>query len=374
MDITRQIDLDQIYMNRCIALASLGLGVTSPNPLVGALVVKDNVIIGEGYHQAFGQAHAEVNALRNCRDGAEGATLYCNLEPCCHTNKKTPPCVGTIIGAKIKRVVIANLDPNPEVSGEGAQILRDAGLEVVVGILKDEGERLNEIFFKYIQNKGPFVHLKFAQTLDGKIATVLGDSKWISDEAARREVHELRFRYDAVMVGRKTVDNDNPTLTIRMGVDNRGKVPYRIVVGSIRKLNLQAHIFNDEYVSKTIIMTTVEDYQLAPDDIVNDLQNKGIRIIFAGIKKSQFNLREGFLKIGELGIASVLVEGGNTLIRTIFNEKLFDKVSIYVAPKLVGDGEKYFDQKIDYILQAQNFNKASVRTVNDQAVFEGYSH
>ncbi len=362
---TNQEHIDIQFMMRALENARKGLGTVSPNPLVGAVVVKDNIILGEGYHIRSGEGHAEVNAVASCGEkNIEGATIYVTLEPCCHTNKKTPPCTNLLMQRKFKRVVVACLDPNPNVAGNGIKILRDAGIEVVVGVLEKEAKILNEVFFKYIKNKIPFIHLKLAQTLDGRMATINGDSKWITDEAARSLVHQMRLKYDAVMIGRNTLNADNPGLDIRMGVDAKGKTPYRVVVGNPKNINLDSKIFSDEHTDKTILIARVNDYQSAPDEVLNRLDEKKIRVLFAS------DLKEAIVKLGEVGITSILVEGGPMLASTIIEEKLFDRISIFVAPKIIGEGLSYFNYKAEKMADALNFSNAEVKVVGQQALFE----
>ncbi|MDH5581366.1 MAG: bifunctional diaminohydroxyphosphoribosylaminopyrimidine deaminase/5-amino-6-(5-phosphoribosylamino)uracil reductase RibD, partial [Bdellovibrionales bacterium] len=256
----------QIYMEKAISLAINGRGLVSPNPLVGAVIVKDGKIIGEGFHERAGTDHAEVVAIKNAIEDVSGSTLYCNLEPCCHTDKRTPPCVDLLIEKKIKRVVLCNLDPNPKVCGKGIKLLRAAGIEVELGLLEKEGKKLNETFFKFITSGLPFVHLKMAMSLDGKIALANGKSKWITCEDSRKIVHQMRFDYDAVMIGRETLNKDNPKLTIR-DVESFGKCPYRIVMGNPSAMNLDSDLFIDEYKKKTIVLTEVGKWNNASETI-----------------------------------------------------------------------------------------------------------
>lgn len=364
---------DEKYMKRAINLALLGLGTVSPNPLVGAVVVKDGIILGEGYHEVYGSSHAEVNAIKNASQDVAGATLYCSLEPCCHTNKQTPPCTNLIISSKIKRVVISNLDPNPFVAGKGVKLLREAGVEVLAGVLEKEGSEVNEIFFKYIQTGLPFINIKYAQTLDGKIATVSGDSKWISDEAARVEVHKMRLKYDAVMIGRGTLENDNAKLNIRMGVDSKGKIPYRIVVGSIGKINLDNEILSDEHTEKTILVTSVNDYQEAPLEIINHIKDRKIKVIFAKAKDGKLDFSEVFKKIGELKITSVLVEGGSKLISTLIKDNHYDKITAFICPKIIGNGITFYqDDVIEQMKDSIKFKNVSYKIMNDQIIMNAY--
>lgn len=313
---------DIVHMKRCFELAAKGLATASPNPMVGCVIVRDEKVLAEGFHEKRGHAHAERDALLKIED-AVGATLYCNLEPCCHTKKTTPPCVPLIIEKKIKRVVISNIDPNPLVAGLGVKQLRDAGIEVEVGVLEKEGEELNAAFFTSMKLNRPLITLKFAQTLDGKLATMTGDSKWITSEKSRKRAHELRLSHDAVLVGRNTLNNDDPSLTIRHGVEAKGKVPYRIVVGNPKKMKLDAKLFTDEFSSRTVLVAT--------DSIPSELSH---------IKSLPMpaNWNELWKKLNELEIRSVLVEGGPQIISSIATEGAFDGVEVFIAPRILGEG------------------------------------
>ena len=220
---------DEFFMRRALTLARRGLGRTSPNPMVGAVLVRQGEIVGEGYHRRYGGPHAEVEALRDAGENIAGATMYVTLEPCCHRGKKTPPCLDALLGRGLARVVIGTIDPNPEVSGRSVRALEGTGIETTVGVLEEECRRLNEAYFKYIQTRIPFVTLKVAQTLDGKIASSTGDARWISSEASRRLAHRLRSVHDAVLVGIGTVLADDPLLTVRLA---RGRNPLRVIVDS----------------------------------------------------------------------------------------------------------------------------------------------
>ncbi len=239
------------YMRLAINLAKKGMGKTSPNPLVGAVVVKNDEIVGKGYHKRSGEPHAETNALKACGNKAKNATLYVNLEPCCH-HGKTPPCTDIIIKSGIKKLVCAALDPNPQVNGRGISILREGGVEVDLGILEKEAEKLNEVYLKFITTGLPFVMLKVAQTLDGKIATKLGNSKWITQEDSRRFVHSLRASVDAVLVGANTVKRDDPELTVHSA---KGENPIRIILDSTGKISKNSKVIKGSKNGKTIIAT-----------------------------------------------------------------------------------------------------------------------
>tara|TARA_R110000868_G_scaffold55424_2_gene172260 strand:+ start:13404 stop:14456 length:1053 start_codon:yes stop_codon:yes gene_type:complete len=316
--------MDIIYIKRCIELAAQGQLTVSPNPMVGCVIVRNGNILAEGYHQKKGCDHAERDALAKLSD-AKDATLYCNLEPCCHHNKTTPPCVPLIIESGIKKVVISNLDPNPAVAGKGVQQLRDAGVEVIVGVCENAGAELNKVFFTNMTEQRAFVTLKFAQTLDGKLATHNGDSKWISSEASRKRAHQLRQAHDAVLVGSGTLNNDNPSLNIRYGLDSNHQSPWRLVLGSLANMNWQANLFTDNLKDKTMVIT-VDDISSVP----------------AGIKAIQINSPIRFdnlwHKLLSENITSVLVEGGPKLLSSIIEQNAFDGVEVFIAPRILGDG------------------------------------
>ena len=363
------------YIKRCFTLAKKGMGTVSPNPLVGSVIVKDNIILGEGYHEVYGSLHAEANAIKNSSESLIGSTLYCNLEPCCHTNKQTPPCANKIIKSGISKVVISNLDPNPFVAGNGVKILQDAGIEVIVGLLEEEGREINESFFKFIQTNKPFVHIKLAQTLDGKIATDTGDSKWISNNSAREIVHQWRLKYDAVLVGRKTLTKDNPTLNIRMGIDSKGKVPYRIVMGSIEKMDLTYKLFSDEWSHRTIIVTTIESYNNASNTKVEEISAKKIKVVFTDSIDGSMDLNLLLEKLGRLKITSILVEGGRSVITSFIDQKQYDKISFFVCPKIIGNGISYYENEnlID-MKDAISFDNTSVESIDNQVLIHAYKN
>ena len=364
---------DPEYIKKTFDLAKKGLGVVTPNPMVGAILVKDGKVIGSGFHKKAGAAHAEVNAISTASEDVSGSTLYCNLEPCCHFKKRTGPCVDLIIEKKISRVVVANIDPNPLVSGKGIEKLRAAGIKVKFGVLEKEGRRLNEIFFKYIESGFPFVHLKIAQSLDGKLSTSTGDSKWITDEAARKSSHYLRYKYDAVLVGRKTLNNDDPKLSIRMNVKAKGKIPFRVVLGNPQKMKLSSYIFNDKYPEKTIIVTKKSDYDKCSSKVKSFLDSRNIEVLKVSSVKGEASLSEALMELGMLGITSILVEGGKTVISSFINQKLFDRLTVYIAPRLLGNGNNIFENKeIKKISQAIEFEDVKFKTLKNQVIFEGY--
>ena len=322
---------DEFYMRQAIQAAKNAAGRTSPNPMVGAAIVKDGRLIGLGWHRKAGEAHAEIHALNMAGSNAEGATLYVTLEPCSHTGR-TGPCAEAIVKAKIARVVAAVQDPNPLVAGAGFNILRRAGIAVTVGVLEDEARKLNEVFFKWVTKKLPFVTLKTAMTLDGKTAAANGSPIKISGCAAHNLVHQWRDANDAIMVGINTVLTDDPSLTARLQ-DQTGKNPVRIIVDSCAKIPLSAKVLNDN-AARTIIAVT----ENAPEEKLTAIKNKGGEIIKAG-DGARTNLPLLLQKIAAQNICSVLVEGGGTLNFALLREKLADKIHIFIAPKILG-GEK----------------------------------
>ncbi|MFG1500417.1 bifunctional diaminohydroxyphosphoribosylaminopyrimidine deaminase/5-amino-6-(5-phosphoribosylamino)uracil reductase RibD [Halobacteriovorax sp. XZX-3] len=369
-----QASRDIAYMQMALNLAKLGEGTTSPNPMVGAVIVKDGIVLGKGWHKKAGLPHAEPEAIADVAEEQKGelkgATIYVTLEPCCHTNKRTPPCAHELLKHGFARVVVACLDPNPQVAGNGIKILEAAGIECEVGVLEQESMELNRVFFKSMKSNLPFVHLKLAQTLDGKLSTMTGDSKWITDESARKMVHSFRKRYDGVMVGRKTLNNDDPSLNIRFGLDDSGKIPYRIVMGSISKMDPLSKVFNDQYTKKTIIVTTGADYQSAPDDVVKFFTEKQIRIVFAKCERNEIVIEDALAQLKAIGVHSILVEGGGMLASTILKKQLADKMTIFVAPKILGNGIGYYDEQLDSMADALNFKNVEVKNIGSQAMFE----
>ncbi len=321
---------DEAFMRRALELAARARGKTSPNPLVGAVVVKDGAVVGEGYHRKAGEPHAEVHALEQAGSRARGATLYVNLEPCCHFGR-TPPCTEAIIRAGIARVVAATLDPNPLVSGKGVARLREAGISVEVGVLEKEARRLNEVFFKYITTRLPFVTLKAALSLDGKIATAAGESKWITGEEARRFVHELRAQHDAVMVGIGTVLADDPSLTVRLVETERQ--PRRIVVDSRLRIPLESQLVRTAREVPTIVAAVAG---LAPPEKKDALAARGVAVWELPGDQGRVDLGALAAALGRAEVTSVLLEGGATLNAAALAAKLVDKLVFFFAPLLIG--------------------------------------
>ncbi len=323
---------DEYYMAKAIELAKKGAGFVNPNPMVGAVIVKDGRIIGEGYHEKYGQLHAERNALKNCSESPEGATIYVTLEPCCHYGK-TPPCTEAIIENKIARVVVGALDVNPLVAGKGVEILRNHGIEVVTGILKDECEKMNKVFQKYITTKLPYVVMKYAMTSDGKIATKTGESKWITGEVARKAVHKTRNDLSAIMVGVDTIIVDNPLLTCRL--DDECKNPIRIICDSRLRTPLDSQVISDAKNNQTIIATASDNQER-----IRKYEEANCKVISAPGEDGKVDLKRLMIDLGEMGIDSVLLEGGGTLNYSAIQAKIVDEVQIYMAPKIFGGSAK----------------------------------
>lgn len=324
------------YMRMALALAKRGEGSVSPNPMVGCVVVKNDKIIAKGFHERYGGFHAERNALLHCQEDAQGAELYVNLEPCCH-HGKTPPCTEIILEKKIKKVYVGCLDSNPRVAGKGVQILREHGVQVETGILEEECRKLNEIFFHYMEEKMPFAAMKYAMTLDGKIACETGDSKWVTGAEARTYVQCLRNRYRGIMAGIGTVQADNPLLNCRM---EGGRNPLRILCDTRLRIPLGSQIVETSEEIETIIAwnpQAAEEKSLT--ETVDYLKGKGITLLEIPLKKGGVNpeldLRQLFRELGLRGIDSILIEGGGTLNASVLREKLVQRVYAFVAPKLV---------------------------------------
>lgn len=326
------------YMARALELAARGAGWTNPNPQVGAVIVKDGGIIGEGWHAAYGKLHAEREALAHCVEDPRGATIYVTLEPCCHWGK-TPPCTEAIIEAGIARVVVGAPDPNPLVAGKGFEVLREAGIEVVEGVLLDECRAINEVFFHYIQNGLPQVIAKYAMTLDGKIATRTGASRWITSEAARKRVHEDRHRYAAIMVGIGTVLADDPELTSRIP-DQETKNPLRVVIDSSARTPLTSKLVQTAREIPTLIAVAAQ----APAEHIAAFEEAGCEVFVSPAngavqpaEHDRVDLPALLAYLGkEKSIDSVIVEGGATLLWSFFSQGLVDRVQAYIAPKVFG--------------------------------------
>jgi diaminohydroxyphosphoribosylaminopyrimidine deaminase/5-amino-6-(5-phosphoribosylamino)uracil reductase len=361
--------MDLQYMRRAMELAKKGEGFVNPNPLVGAVIVKNNKIIGEGYHEIFGGHHAEVNAFLSATEDVTGATMYVTLEPCSHYGK-TPPCANKIIEKGIKKVVIAHKDPNPQVAGRGITLLKENGVDVVTGILEEESEKLNEVFFKYIIKNIPFCLLKTAMTLDGKIASWSGDSKWITSEVSRNFVHQLRNRYSAIMVGIGTVIQDNPSLTTRLE-DNQGRDPVRIIVDTKARIPLEAKVLNLTSNARTIVATT----ELASNEKIRTLEDMGVEVIITPLKNNQVDLKFLMKKLGEEKIDSVLIEGGSEINYSALEGGIVDKVNVFIAPKIIGGREAKTPVGgigLEFMKDAIMLKELKIHRFEEDIMIEGY--
>lgn len=318
------------YMSEAVKLARNGAGWVSPNPMVGAVIVKRGEIIGSGWHEVWGETHAERNALKSCKIPPKDATLYVTLEPCCHYGK-TPPCTDAILEAGISKVVIGSRDPNPLVNGVGVKLLRENGVEVVQDVLRDECDNLNCVFFHYITQNTPYVIMKYAMTMDGKIATRTRASKWITGEASREHAHRSRHEYSAIMVGINTVITDNPMLNCRM---EGGKNPVRIICDSCLRMPLDSQIVKTSRNISTIILTADTNEHRR-----NKLEAAGCRIIYMPNGQGKVDLRGCLEALHEDGIDSIYLEGGATLNYSMLKEGLVNRVHAYISPKLLGGRE-----------------------------------
>lgn len=323
------MEKDIEYMQLALDLAASAKGRTNPNPLVGAVIVKDGMIVGTGLHRKAGEPHAEVHAFRMAGEHAEGATLYVTLEPCSHYGK-TPPCANLVKESKVRRVVVAMQDPNPAVAGRGIHLLQEAGIEVEVGVLEEQARKLNERFIHNMLTSKPFVIAKYAMTLDGKLATHTGHSKWITGEEARQSVHVLRNEVDGILVGIGTVLADNPSLTTRL-VNGTGKHPTRIILDSTLRVPLDAHVLNTSEAA-TIIVTALG----ANKEKVTQLEQCGVKVILVSKNESGLDLQETLLKLYEQGITDILLEGGAEVNASFMRQRLIDKFLVYIAPKILG--------------------------------------
>jgi len=324
--------MHELHMRRCFELARLGIGRVSPNPLVGALIVKNGRVIAEGFHARHGAPHAEAAAFSKTTEDLAGATLYCNLEPCCHTKKLTPPCVPQIIQRKIAHVVIANLDPNPAVAGKGVEELKAAGIKVTTGVLAAEGELLNEIFFHRMRHGTPFVHLKAAATLDGKVALLNGESKWITGEEARLDGHRGRLHYDAIIIGAETVRQDLPTLTVRIPGVKVERMPWRIVLTGTGMLPPDCALFTDEFKERTLVVT-------GPQTVVNVVPASQV-IRLSALTPLAFN--ELYSELAKRGIHSLWLEGGASVHTLFLDAHQVHRLTLYQAMRLMGEGKPLF--------------------------------
>lgn len=360
--------LDEKYMRMALRLAEKARGRTSPNPMVGALVVKNGAVISRGYHRRAGEPHAEAVALEKAGKKAKGATLYVTLEPCSHTNKRTPPCTPLVLRSGVKRVVVSMIDPNPSVSGGGLKALRKAGIEVVTGVLEAEAAKLNEAFIKFITKGMPFVTLKIAQTLDGKIATASGESKWITGEKARAEGHRLRNSNDAILVGVNTVLKDDPSLTTRIP---GGRDPLRVIVDTRLRTPLTARVMTQKSSAKTCIATL----DSMPKDKLVELLDCGAEIILAKGRKGYVDLKSLMKMLGSHGITSVLIEGGAEVNASALKAGIVDKVVMFLAPMLMAGADSLCSiggASPVKLSQAVRLSEVTSRFVGKDIMIEGY--
>lgn len=321
---------DEKYMELALINAKKGIGFVNPNPLVGTVIVKDGKVIGQGWHERYGGWHAERNALGNCSESPNGATMYVTLEPCCHYGR-TPPCTEAILQNGIKKVVIGCIDPNSLVSGKGAAILREAGVDVVIGVLQDKCIELNEVFFHYIKTKTPYVVMKYAMTADGKIATASGEARWITGQKARDNVHMSRNRYSSIMVGVGTVIADNPSLTCRI---TGGRNPIRIICDTYLNTPIESTIVTTAQKIRTIIATASDNNEKRRPYL-----SSGCELLDIRLKDNHIDLNHLMQVLGERGIDSILIEGGSTLNFSALQSRIVNKVQAYIAPKLFGGSQ-----------------------------------
>ncbi len=317
-------------MQMALGLAIKGEGYTSPNPMVGAVVVKDGRVVGSGYHQMVGGPHAEVNAIAAAGKLAKGATLYVTLEPCNHTGR-TPPCTRKILEAGIKRVVVSMIDPNKDVAGGGADFLEQQGIRVTTGICREQAQKLNEAFVKFVRTRRPFVIAKCAATLDGRIATRSGDSKWVTGEKSRQFVHRLRHAVDGILVGINTVRTDNPSLTTRLP-DGLGKDPVRIILDTHLSISPEAKLLRQESAADTILVVG----QPLMQDKQTTFEKDGIRVIQSKLKNGLIDMDALMDRLGAMGLTSLLIEGGSRVLTSAFSAAIVDKVFFFYAPKILG--------------------------------------
>lgn len=333
------VEQDVLFMRQALRLAARGRGTVRPNPMVGAVVVADGTVVGSGYHRRAGGPHAEIAALRQARIRSRGATLYTTLEPCCHTEKRTPPCVPAILESGVRRVVVAMRDPNPHVAGRGIRQLRRAGVSVDVGCLGHEAATLNEVYLHWTKTGRPFVVLKAAMTLDGKIATASGESQWITGAKARAHVHQLRSRVDVIAVGVETALKDDPQLTVRVSGGKRSvtgiRQPVRMIFDSRLRIPFGARVLQGTEQVPTIIATT----NLAGPRKVERLRKMGVEVLVLPSRGSRVSLGKCLQALGSMGFSSMLVEGGAELHAGFLRESLVNRVCLYVAPALLGGQE-----------------------------------
>ena len=354
-------------MRQALLLAGKVCGLTSPDPCVGAVIVKDNKIISSGYHDKYASPHAEAYAIKKAGKKAMGSTLYINLEPCSHYGNN-PPCADLVVRSGIKRVVAAMQDPNPLVNGKGFKILKKAGIKVEVGLLEKEAKRLNEFFIKHIIAGSPFVILKLALTLDGKIATKTGDSQWISNERSRQYVHTIRNKVDAIMAGIGTILKDDPLLSARKG----GKIikePYKIIIDPLAQIPLPSKVLKDA--SKAIVVSTKK----APAKKIEALKKLGVRVMFPATRGGRIDLKDVFKVLGSENITSILIEGGGNTAAQAIEQKVVDKVTFFISPKIIGGKDAITPVEGSGIKDMKNairLKEVEITRFDDDIMVEGY--
>ena len=369
MGVIDMLESDEKFMKLALSLAEKGRGYVNPNPLVGAVIVKDGKVIGEGYHTAFGKPHAEIEAINSATEDIKGATMYVTLEPCCHQGK-TPPCTEAIIKNQLARVVVATTDPNPLVSGSGIAKLKQSNIEITVGVLEEMAKIQNEVFIHYMTTNLPFTILKYAMSLDGKIACHTGDSKWITSEKSRTDVHRLRSSVSAVVTGIGTILSDDASLNVRL-IDSKGKEPHRIVVDSAARISLDAKILNLDSKSDTYIAVT----EAASDEKLRKLEDYGAKIIMTKSKDGKVDLEELWKELGFLGMDSILIEAGEQLSAALLEAKLVNKIRAYIAPKIIGGTNAkspiggYGASSMSEVINLKSMN---VTSIENDFVVEGY--
>jgi len=362
---------DRRYMQQALDLAIKGAGCVSPNPMVGAVVVKDGHVIGQGYHQAVGGPHAEVHALDAAGSSARGATLYVTLEPCNHFGR-TPPCTQKIMAAGIRRVVVAMADPDPTVRGGGNDYLTSQGIEVECGVCEQDARQLNESFVKFKTTGRPFVVLKMAATLDGCIATRTGDARWVTGEAARARVHELRHAMDAIMVGIGTVEADDPRLTTRLE-NGRGNDPVRIILDTHLKLRSSARVLASDSAAATHVVCAPEADRQKKQRLIE----KGAEILEIPLRDAYIDLALLMEHLGTIGVTSVLIEGGGQVAASALNSDIVDKVALFYAPKLLVSDQGVpmcRGQGPEQMSDALALKNLDVSRIGEDILVEGYIH
>ncbi len=357
---------DEEYIKLAISIAKKGSGKVSPNPMVGCVIVKNGKIIGKGYHKKYGEHHAEINAINSAVTSIKNSTVYVTLEPC-SIYGNTPPCTERLIKEKVKRVVIGTKDPNPLVNGKGIAILKKANIDVSLGVKENECKKLNKFFNKYISESIPYITLKAAVTLDGKIADEKGNSKWISSIQSRKLVHKLRSEYDAVLIGYNTFKKDNPSLDVRLV---KGRNPHKIILDSKLRIDTNSNVFNSIKEEKIIIITAVENKNNFKK--INVLKNAGAKILF--IKKNNdgfLNLKMILKQLAKMKITSVLVEGGSKVFNSFIKQNLFDELLLFVSPKIMGKGLSWAgDFNIGNIKKTLNFEIIENKKIADDILIK----